>query len=230
MTVDRERLSERLRSVLERGYHHLHPFNVRMHAGELTPSEIRTWIANRFYYQQNIPVKDSLLLAKLPIEYRRVWIERITTHDGRVAGEGGLEAWLALGDAAGIDRASILDNRDVRPGVRFAVDAYVNFVREKPWFDGVASSLTEMFAPLIMKDRTAAFLEHYSWLSPDGLRYFRNRVRQAPKEADHALAIVLEHATTTEMEERAVEALEFKCDVLWSLLDGVEADLRAGRG
>src|SRR5690554_4724238 len=153
-------LRDRLRGVLERRYHHLHPFNQRMHRGELTREEIRTWIANRFYYQQNIPVKDALLLSRLPIEYRRHWVERITTHDGRDPGEGGLEAWLVLGEAAGLDRREVLDNRTVLPAVRFAVDAYVNFVRDKPWFDGVASSLTEMFAPSIMRNRTSAFLEH----------------------------------------------------------------------
>jgi pyrroloquinoline-quinone synthase len=214
-------LERQLRGVLERRYHHLHPFNQAMHRGELSRQQIRAWIANRFYYQQNIPVKDALLLAKLPREYRRVWIGRIHTHDGQSEGEGGLEAWLALGEAAGLAREALLDNRDVLPGVRFAVDAYVGFVRDKPWLEGVASSLTELFAPSIMTDRTAAFETHYAWLAPEGLQYFRNRLRQAPKEADHALAIVLEHATTSELEERVVAALRFKCEVLWALLDAV---------
>jgi pyrroloquinoline-quinone synthase len=192
-----------------------------MHKGELSREQIQAWIGNRFYYQQNIPVKDALLLSKLPGEYRRVWITRIHTHDGKNEKEGGLEAWLALGDAAGLAREVLLDNRNVLPGVRFAVDAYVNFVRHMPWLDGVASSLTELFAPLIMKDRTGAFLEHYTWLAPEGLQYFRDRQSQAPKEADHALAIVLEHAVTPELQERMVAALEFKCDVLWALLDAV---------
>lgn len=214
-------LEQRLRGVLERNYHHLHPFNQAMHRGGLSKEQIRGWIANRFYYQQNIPVKDALLLAKLPLEYRRVWISRIYTHDGQGDDQGGLETWLALGDAAGIEREVLLDNSDVVPGVRFAVDAYVNFVRDQPWFDGVASSLTELFAPLIMRDRTAAFLEHYTWLAPDGLQYFRNRMSQAPREADHALAIVTKHATSRALEDRAVTALEFKCNVLWALLDAI---------
>jgi pyrroloquinoline-quinone synthase len=214
-------LQQRLRGVLEDGYHHLHPFNQAMHRGELSRKQLQAWIANRFYYQQNIPVKDALLLSKLPTEYRRVWITRISTHDGTSEGEGGLEAWIALGEAAGQERQALLANHDVLPGVRFAVDAYVNFVRDKPWLDGVASSLTELFAPLIMKDRTVAFEEHYDWITSEGLQYFRNRLNQAPKEAEHALEIVLRHACTPEEQERAVDALRFKCDVLWALLDAV---------
>lgn len=222
MTVLSEtELQQRLRGVLEERYHHLHPFNQAMHRGELSREQLRAWIANRFYYQQNIPVKDALLLSKLPTEYRRVWISRIYTHDGTSQDEGGLEAWLALGEAAGLERQALLSNRDVLPGVRFAVDAYVNFVRDKPWLDGVASSLTELFAPLIMKDRTVAFEEHYDWITPEGLQYFRNRLSQAPKEAEHALEIVLRHAHTPEKQERVVDALRFKCDVLWVLLDAV---------
>lgn len=214
-------LEERLRSVLEDRYHHLHPFNRAMHAGELDREQLQQWIANRFYYQQNIPVKDALLLAKLPAEYRRVWISRIHTHDGRSADEGGLETWLRLAEAAGLAREPVLDNSMVLPGVRFAVDAYVHFVRDRPWLEGVASSLTELFAPRIMKVRTGAFLEHYGWIESDGLQYFRDRQTQAPREAEHALAVVQAHATTSELQDRMVDALHFKCDVLWALLDAV---------
>lgn len=216
-----DELKQRFRDVLEHKYHHLHPFNQQMHRGELSERQLRAWISNRFYYQQNIPVKDSLLMSKLPTRHRRVWIRRVTTHDGTQDDEGGLEAWIALGEAAGLEREALLDNRDVLPGVRFAVDAYVNFVRDEPWLDGVASSLTELFAPLIMKDRTVAFEEHYGWISPEGLQYFRNRLQQAPKEAEHAMAIVQEHATDEASQERVVAALSFKCDVLWSLLDSI---------
>jgi pyrroloquinoline-quinone synthase len=216
------RLEERLRGVLEKRYHHLHPFNQAMHRGELSPDQIRAWIASRFYYQQNIPVKDALLLAKLPREYRPTWITRIHTHDGFNEAEGGLEAWLSLGDAAGLEREALLQNRGLLPGVRFAVDAYVNFVRDRTWLEGVASSLTELSSKQIMSVRTVAFEEHYQWLDSEGLRYFRNRLSQAPKEAEHALAIVERHATTPELQEQVVAALNFKCDVLWALLDAVQ--------
>jgi pyrroloquinoline-quinone synthase len=220
-TASQTQLEDRLRGVLEKRYHHLHPFNLAMHRGDLSREQIRAWIASRFYYQQNIPVKDALLLSKLPREYRSIWVTRIHTHDGFDQGEGGLETWLSLGEAAGLERQALLENQGLLPGVRFAVDAYVNFVREKPWLEGVASSLTELFSSKIMSVRTVAFEEHYSWLDSDGLRYFRNRLNQAPREAEHALAIVQRHATTPELQEKVVAALSFKCDVLWALLDAV---------
>ena len=219
--LSNEAFVEVLVSVLEANYHHLHPFNVQMHEGTLSKTQIRGWIANRFYYQENIPVKDAYLLAKLPARFRREWLTRIVTHDGVTEGEGGIEAWLRLGEAAQVPRDELTDHRHLLPGVRFAVDAYVNWCREKPWLEGVASSLTEMFAPRIMKGRTVAFETHYPWLEAKGLAYFRARVGQAPKEADHALAIVFEHARTVAAQQAVVDALKFKTDVLWCLLDAV---------
>jgi pyrroloquinoline-quinone synthase len=214
-------LTTRLRAVLEEGYHHLHPFNLAMHRGELTREQLSMWVANRFCYQQHIPVKDALLLSKLPLEYRRVWISRIHTHDGSRDGEGGLEKWLVLGEAVGLQREELLDGRHVLPGVQFVVDAYVNFIRDHSWLEGVASSLTEMFAPLIMIDRTTAFEDHYDWVAPVGLQYFRSRVQQAPEEAKHALEVVLQHARTPEKQQQMIAALRFKCSMLWALLDAV---------
>lgn len=221
MTATATDLESRLVGVLEERYHHLHPFNLAMHEGRLAPEQLRAWIANRFYYQQNIPVKDALLVAKLPRQYRRRWLTRIVTHEGDETTPGGLETWLRLAEAAGLTREEVLDNRHVLPAVRFAVDAYVNFVRLRPWLEGVGSSLTEMYAPKIMRVRTGAFLEHYDWIEEAGLQYFRDRQVQAPREAEHALAIVNEHATTEELQDRMVETLRFKCDVLWALLDAV---------
>ena len=218
-------LEARVRDVLDRKYHNHHPFNQAMHRGELSKEQIRGWIANRFYYQLMIPVKDSLLLAKLPREYRKIWITRIHTHDGVEGvdnGEGGIDKWIALGAAAGISEAELHDPSNVLPGVKFAVDAYVNFVRDKPWLEAVASSLTELSSSHIMSVRTVAFEDHYSWLEPEGLRYFRKRTGQAPKEAQHALAMVSAHATTPELQDKVVAAVDFKCDVLWSLLDAVQ--------
>lgn len=219
----RDEFVRKLRGVLERRYHHLHPFNQRMHRGELSPEELRLWVANRFYYQANIPIKDAAILSNCPEpEVRRQWIQRILDHDGHGAEEGGIEAWLRLGEAMGVSRDDMLSHRQLLPGVRFAVDAYVNFCRTKPWLEAVAASLTELFAPLIVQERLAAILSHYKWVDPEGLQYFRNRLSQAPRDAEHALSLVTERFRTCEAQERAVAALEFKCDVLWCLLDAVE--------
>jgi len=216
-------LAGRLRAVLERRYHHLHPFNLRMHRGELSRDELQLWVANRFYYQINIPIKDALILANCPErEVRQHWIQRIVDHDGCPGEAGGIEAWLRLGEAMGVPRADLVNQRQLLPGVRFAVDAYVNFCRSKPWLEAVAASLTEMFAPLIVKERLGAMLEHYTWVDPAGLQYFRNRLQQAPRDAEYALGLVTERCGSRAEQDRAVAALEFKCDVLWCLLDAVE--------
>ena len=212
-----------LRAVLEARYHDKHPFHLRMHQGELSVEELRTWILNRFYYQKNIPIKDALIVAKLPSrEDRREWLKRIIDHDGRQGDEGGIEAWLRLGEAAGLERADMLDGRLILPGVRFAVDAYVNFCRLKPWPEAVASSLTEMFAPDLVGKRIGVIEKHYPWVKPEGLEYFRDRLRQAPRDADHALRLVLKTAATRGDQQSAVDAVRFKCDVLWSLVDAIE--------
>ncbi|MBE3597911.1 MAG: pyrroloquinoline-quinone synthase PqqC [Limnochordaceae bacterium] len=213
----------RLRAVGERRYHHLHPFNQRMHAGQLSPNDMRLWIANRFYYQKNVPVKDGILLSKLPTrEDRRLWLQRIIDQDGREGNEGGLELWVMMGEAAGLERDDLWSDRFLLPGVRFAVDAYVTFVRERPWLEGVAASLTELFAPGIHEARLEAFRRHYPWIRPEGYRYSESRLSQARRDVQHGLSLVLQHARTREDQERCVAALEFKCDVLWSLLDAVQ--------
>jgi pyrroloquinoline-quinone synthase len=219
----RDEFVRRLRGVLERRYHHHHPFNRRMHRGELSRAELQRWVANRFYYQINIPVKDAFILARCPErEVRQQWMQRIVDHDGRPGEEGGIEAWLRLGEAMGVPRAELLDQRHLLPGVRFAVDAYVEFCRSRPWLEAVAASLTELFAPLIVRERLAAMLSHYRWVDPEGLQYFKNRLVQAPRDAEYALGLVTERMRTRGEQERAVAALEFKCDVLWCLLDAVE--------
>ena len=224
-----DELVGRLRAVLERRYHHLHPFNQRMHRGELSRQELQLWVANRFYYQISIPIKDALILSSCPErEVRQIWIQRIIDHDGRPGEEGGIEAWLRLGEAMGVKREDLVGQRFLLPGVRFAVDAYVNFCRFRPWLEAVAASLTEMFAPLIVKERLAAMLSHYKWVDPAGLQYFKNRLTQAPRDAEYALGLVTERFRTPEEQERAVAALEFKCDVLWCLLDAVERGPMAG--
>ena len=204
-------------------YHDLHPFHQRMNQGLLTPEEIRLWAANRFYYQKSIPLKDAAILSNCPDrEIRREWIERIIDHDGREGTEGGIEAWLRLGESVGIDRVELLDERYVLPGVRYAVDAYVNFCRTKSWIIAIASSLTELFGPGAIKTRLAALEQHYPWIDSAGFNYFRVRLKQAPRDANYALNLVLARCQTRSSQERAVEALMFKCDLLWSQLDAIE--------
>ena len=216
-----------LRAVGESGYHHLHPFHVRMNAGQLSPEEIRVWVANRFYYQRCIPLKDAAILSNCPErDVRRAWLHRIVDHDGRSGAEGGIEAWLRLAEGCGLDRASVLDGDGLRPSVRFAVDAYVHFARTEPWPVAVASSLTELFAPDLMAERLAAFHEHYRWVPDWAFDYFQSRVTQARVDSDEALALTLRWCDTPELQQRAVDALRFKCDVLWSLLDAIDAHAR----
>jgi pyrroloquinoline-quinone synthase len=203
-------------------YHSLHPFHVRMNEGRLDRRQIQGWTANRFYYQENIPRKDAAILSNCPDrEVRRRWIRRIHDHDGTAEGEGGIEAWLRLGEAVGLTRDEMWDERHVVPGVRFAVDAYVNFARRAPWQEAVCSSLTELFAPEIHKQRLATWPQHYPWIDNDGLMYFRNRVSQARRDVEQGLAITLDHFTTRALQERALEVLQFKLDVLWALSDGL---------
>ncbi|MDE2126463.1 MAG: pyrroloquinoline-quinone synthase PqqC [Armatimonadetes bacterium] len=215
-------LTERLRKVGESRYHHLHPFHQQMNAGMLSPEQIRGWIANRFYYQQSIPLKDAAIISNCPIrEVRRMWLHRITDHDGTAPGEGGIEAWLRLAEAAGIGRDTEELHQRLLPGVRFAVDAYVQFARTEPWPIAVASSLTELFAPDLMAERIAAFERYYTWLPTWGLDYFRSRVTLARGDSDEGLRLTLQYCTTAEMENAAVQALNFKCDVLWQMLDAM---------
>jgi len=241
---DRETLVEKLRAIGVRGYHDKHPFHVAMNEGALSPEALRGWVTNRFYYQRNIPIKDAVILANCPVrEVRRAWIHRILEHDGVLpkameggasatlgedglggahpSTEGGIEAWLRFGEACGLSRNELLDNRHLLPGVRFAVDAYVNFARSQPWPIAIASSLTELFAPDLMTTRLEALEKFYQWIDPRGLDYFRRRLTQARRDFDEALAITLDHCSTPQLQREAACALEFKCDVLWSMLDAI---------
>lgn len=205
------------------GYHIHHPFNVRMNNGELTPDQVRGWIANRFYYQVNIPRKDGAIIANCPDrETRRIWVQRILDHDGNADSPGGIEAWVRLGEAAGIPEQDLWSLKRVVPGVRFAVDAYVNFARSVPWQEAVCSSLTEMFAPKIHRDRLANWPQHYPWIEAGGLHYFRSRITLAQRDVEHGLKVTLAHFTTRAQQERALDILQFKLDVLWSMLDAIE--------
>jgi pyrroloquinoline-quinone synthase len=213
---------ERLQDVGSHAYHHLHPFHVRMNEGSLDRDSVRLWTANRFYYQRSIPIKDAAILSNCPLrEVRREWVQRIVDHDGNERQEGGIEKWIRLALACGLTREETTDERHVLPGVRFAVDAYVNFARTAPWPIAIASSLTELFAPDLMSKRLDAFQKYYTWIAPEGLDYFRARLTQARKDSEFALSTTLKYCADRNMQEAAVKALRFKCDVLWTMLDAL---------
>ena len=209
-----------------RAYHIHHPYNLMLNGGKATPEQVRGWVANRYYYQIAIPIKDAAVLSNCSDrEVRRGWVQRILDHDGFEIGgvrdEGGIDAWLRLSEAVGLTREEVQDLRHVVPAVRFAVDAYVNFARRAPWQEAVCSSLTELFAPEIHKQRLATWPEHYAWIDPAGLAYFRSRVSQARRDVEQGLAITLAHFTTRAQQERALEVLQFKLDILWALSDAL---------
>jgi pyrroloquinoline-quinone synthase len=204
-------------------YHNLHPFHQRMDAGALTREELQRWVTNRFYYQKCIPLKDAAILSNCPdVGVRREWIQRIIDHDGTAQGTGGIESWFRLGEALGVSREEIESERGVLPGVRFSVDAYVNFARQRPWVEAVASSLTELFGPSAIRVRIDALERHYEWIDPAGLEYFRKRLVQAPRDAQYALDLVVDRCRTREQQDAAVAALRFKTEVLWAQLDAIE--------
>jgi pyrroloquinoline-quinone synthase len=180
-TYSRDEFVRRVPAIGEEKYHDRHDFHQRMHAGKLSQDELRRWIANRFYYQQSLPIKDALIVAKLPTSAdRREWTARIVDQDGAAEGEGGLEGWLKLCDAAGVDRAAVIAGGSVLPGMRFATDAYVSFCREQPWPEAVASSLTQLFTTDLMRPRIEAFERHYDWIDPAGRDYFKSRIDREP--------------------------------------------------
>lgn len=205
-------------------YHDQHPVHVRMHRGQLSKAQLQQWVLNRYYYQTRIPIKDALILAKSEDPaFRRGWLRRIVDHDGSVEGEGGLALWLRLAEGVGLDRAEVASLSRVLPGVKFACDAYVTLVRERSLLEAVASSLTEFFAPDLMSRRILAWQDHYPWVNSEMLAYFRSRVPRARVDSEEALAFVVQHATTFELQERAVAALIRKTEILWHLLDCVQA-------
>jgi pyrroloquinoline-quinone synthase len=221
----REEFEARLR---ERGraYHIHHPFNVMLNSGKASREQIRGWVANRFYYQVNIPLKDAAIIANCDERaVRRNWVQRILDHDGYGDDPGGIESWLRLAAAVGLERAQVESLAQVLPGVRFAVDAYVNFARRAPWPESVCASLTELFAPEIHRQRLAGWPQHYPWIDPAGLAYFSERMSRARRDVDFALAVTLERFATGPAQERALEVLKFKLDVLWQMNDAMAVGL-----
>jgi pyrroloquinoline-quinone synthase len=222
--LPREELIEWLRREGEARYHDRHRYHVLMHEGKLTREQLQQWVLNRYYYQTRIPIKDALIVAKSDDPaFRRSWLRRIRDHDGETAGTGGLVEWIRLAEAVGLDAAEVAGCRRVLPGVRFACDAYVSLVRESSLVVAVASSLTEFFAPDLMAKRIAAWEQHYPFVDAAGLAYFRGRVPRARRDSEEAVAFVVAHAPTREVQESCVAALIRKTEILWHLLDCVAA-------
>lgn len=206
-----------------KAYHIHHPFNVALNSGRASREQIRGWVANRFYYQINIPLKDAAILANCPDRaMRREWVRRILDHDGYGEDAGGIEAWVRLGEAVGLRPQEMWSLEHVVPGVRFAVDAYVNFARRAPWQEAVCASLTELFAPQIHRERLASWPVHYGWIDPRGLEYFRSRIPLATRDVQQGLDVTLAYFTTRAAQQRALDILQMKLDILWSMLDAIQ--------
>jgi pyrroloquinoline-quinone synthase len=216
-----DELAARLRAIGEERYHHRHPFHALMHEGRLTRGQLQAWALNRFYYQSLIPVKDAVILSRShDPDFRRLWRKRLVDHDGEKPGDGGIERWLRLAEATGLDRERVAAGREVLPAVRYAVNAYVDLVSNKSLLECVASSLTEMFSGQLIALRMDALRTHYPWLE-HGLAYFEARLTQGPEDARFALDWVTRHARTRGEQELAMDALRAKCDILWAQLDAL---------
>jgi pyrroloquinoline-quinone synthase len=203
-------------------YYASHTFHQLMHDGRLTRRQLQGWVANRLAYQRAIPRKDAAILSNCPdADVRRMWLQRIVDHDGTEPASGGIEMWIRLGEALGVPRDEMEDERHVLPGVRFATEAYVTFCKTKPWIEGVASSLTELFAPDLMRRRIAAFPQHYDWVRPEALDYFKSRLVQAPRDSQQGLHLVTSRCTTVETQRKTFEALAFKIELLWVMIDTI---------
>jgi pyrroloquinoline-quinone synthase len=218
----RAEFEEKLREK-GKGYHIYHPFHVLMYEGKLTKEQLQSWVLNRFYYQTGIPLKDAAILSNCPdVEVRKQWIVRITDHDGVDDAVGGIEAWIKLGEAVGLTREDVTSLKHVSPGVRFAVDAYINFAKQRPWQESVCSSLTELFAPHIHQQRISSWPEVYPWINESGLSYFKKRLTEARRDVEQGLSVTLDYfSQSRSMQERALDILQFKLNVLWVIADSI---------
>ncbi len=215
-------LEAALRHIGATRYHNLHPFHRLLHGGKLSRGQVQAWALNRYYYQSRIPAKDATLLARLPTDdLRRAWRSRLEDHDGTGPAGGGVARWLKLAEGVGLDCNYVESTVGLLPATRFAVDAYVSFVRERSVTEAIASSLTELFSPTIISERVSGMLNNYDFITPDTLAYFTPRLTQAPRDSDFALAYVKEHARSVEQQQAVLSALRFKCDVLWAQLDAL---------
>lgn len=216
-----DKLEAELRAIGAVRYHHLHPFHKLLHGGKLTRAQVQAWALNRYYYQSRIPIKDALIVARSQeAEFRRAWRKRIVDHDGEEGRPGGIEKWIKLAEATGLERERVVGEGEVLPGVKYAVDAYLRLASERSFVEAVASSLTELFSGTLIALRMDALRKHYPWLS-GGLDYFQARLSQAPADARFALDWVTRHAESREQQELACGALRAKCDILWAQLDAL---------
>ena len=219
-----DELERRLRAIGAERYHDRHPFHTLLHGGKLDKGQVQAWVLNRYYYQSRIPMKDAALISRVEDPaLRREWRGRIVDHDGSGPGDGGIERWLVLAEGVGLDRAYVMSTAGVLAATRFAVDAYVRFVRERPLVEAVASSLTELFAPAIHRERIAGLLAHYDFANEKTMAYFNRRLEEAPKDVKFGLDYVRREARTPEQQQGVIEALLFKTDVLWVQLDALYA-------
>ena len=217
-----DELEARLRAIGEQRYHHRHPFQLMLQNGELNRRQVQAWALNRYYYQSMIPLKDASLIARLDDPaLRRAWRARLVDHDGEAEGEGGIARWLKLTDGLELDREMVVSTRRILPATRFAVEAYLHFVRERSVLEAIASSLTELFSPLVIGQRVSGMLEHYDFVSAETLAYFEPRLTQAPRDAEMALDYVKRHARRPDQQQAVLDALIFKCQVLWTQLDAL---------
>src|SRR6266852_1560533 len=216
-----EELRARVRAVGEQSYHHRHPFHLLMHEGKLTRGQLQAWALNRYYYQSRIPIKDAIILSRSDDSgFRRAWRKRVLDHDGDNDPEGGIERWIRLAKASGLPRERVISCKEVLPGVRYAVDAYIDLVKNRSLLEAVASSLTELFSRDLITLRMGALRRHYPWLS-GGLDYFEARLDQAPADAQFAFQFVADHARAYAEQEKAIQALREKCEILWAQLDAL---------
>jgi pyrroloquinoline-quinone synthase len=217
-----DQLEACLREIGATRYHRLHRFHKMLHGGQCTKYQVQAWALNRYYYQAMIPIKDANLIARCPdSEIRREWRGRLVDHDGEKRGEGGIARWLKLTDGLHLDRDYVASCRGLLPATRFAVDAYVNFVRDRTLLEAIASSLSELFSPEIISERIEGMLKHYDFVTSETLAYFSQRPPQAERDSRFALDYVKSHAVTVETQRAVLLALEFKCDVLWAMLDAL---------
>ena len=220
--VSAAELEARLRQIGAERYHRLHPFHQKLHAGQCTKGQVQAWALNRYYYQATIPIKDASLIARCDDPaLRREWRSRLEDHDGTAANPGGIERWLRLTDGLGLDRAMVRSTRFILAGTRYAVDAYVHFVRERSLLEAVASALTELFSPQIISERLEGMLRNYEYISPQTLAYFQERPPQAQRDANFVLEYVKRNARSPEQQQAVLDALMFKCDLLWAMLDAL---------
>ncbi len=215
-------LEARLRKIGAKRYHINHPFHRMLHTGQCSKGQVQAWALNRYYYQAMIPLKDASLIGRCEDQdLRREWRKRLDDHDGDEQRPGGIERWLRLTDGLGLDRADVTATRLLLPTTRFAVQAYVHFVRERSMLEAVASCLTEMFSPQIISERMSGMLANYPYVTPEILSYFDKRPPQAERDASYALDWVTRHARTPEQQQTVLDTLMFKCDVLWSMMDAL---------